>query len=249
MPERVSVVVPARNEAAHISRCLKALAEQEPMPGKDAPEYSLEIIVVENGSTDGTPELVRQYIAEHSDVNVRLLVVPVTGRGAARAAGFAAARGQYLLSTDSDTVVPKQWVAQIMKILSENRLIAVTGTCRITNCAPGINRAFNWFQPASMRLYRILMGHWWLTGSNFGIQRDAYELSGGFNPDCRDMEDIDLGWRVYRLGRIGRLPRTVVVTTSGDRFKAGLMRGLFPYMRAYIGRFWLRQGGRYDRVD
>jgi glycosyltransferase involved in cell wall biosynthesis len=238
-----SVIVPARNEAAHIEACLGSLAAQQNLS-------DLEIIVVDNGSTDTTAQLVQVFAKAHSEVNIRLVTEPKPGRGAARAAGFAAARGQLLLSTDADTVVPPEWAAVLMAALHEPNTAAVTASCFIFDCSPSSNWLFNHFQPLAMRVYRLVMGHWWLTGSTFGIMRSAYDQAGGFDPNCRDLEDIEFGWRVTAVGPIRYVPpRRIVVTTNGDRFRHGLLRGAWPYARAFFGRFWFRQGDRFARHD
>ena len=238
----ISVIIPARNESEHIERCLLALARQKNTP-------SFEVVVVDNASTDDTSGLVRQFAARHPELPLRLLSEPKPGRGGARAKGFAAARGQLLLSTDADTVVPEHWVAGLAHALSSKNCVAVTGSCVVVDCRPRTNFAINNSMRLGMRSYRIIVGHWWLTGSNFGIKRSAYEQAGGFDPAIRDQEDLELSWRVQHVGRIRFLPARLSVTTAGDRFQRGTLHGLWPYVRTYIGRFVLRQGDRYARQD
>jgi glycosyltransferase involved in cell wall biosynthesis len=238
----VSVIVPARNESAHIKACLDALLVQV-----GAPSY--EIIIVDNGSTDPTPAIVQSYIAAHPRRHLRLVTEPAPGRGAARATGFAAATGELLLSTDADSTVPPHWVASLATALADPRIVAVTGRCRITDCGPVTNAFFNWLQPTSIKCNRLIRGHWWLIGSNFGIKRTVYEHSGGFNRCYNDQEDIELSSRIALLGRIKALPPHVAVTTNGDRFKNGFIRGLWRYMRSYIGRFWLGLGDNFAQRD
>jgi glycosyltransferase involved in cell wall biosynthesis len=202
----------------HIEACLASLAAQSLWAG--------EIIVVDNGSTDDTAKLVQNYASQHPAANIRLISEPKPGRGTARAAGFMAAHGHLLLSTDADTTVPPHWVATLTSTLADPKLAAATGSCQILDCPPLTNWAFNISQPLLMAAYRFVMGHWWLTGSSFGVKRAAYDASGGFDPSCRDLEDIELGWRLYRVGRIKYVPvRKVVVTTNGDPVFSGASSG------------------------
>ncbi|HEX3082245.1 MAG TPA: glycosyltransferase [Candidatus Saccharimonadia bacterium] len=243
MPQpEVSVIIPARNESEHIIGCLTSLAAQT-----GASVY--EVILVDNGSTDDTAILARQFAKDHPGFDLKVLSEPRPGRGPARAAGFAAARGTFLLSSDSDTQVPKHWVASLTRALRTGRYVAVTGNCRVIDCRPRTNFMINNTLRWGMRSYRLIVGHWWLTGSNFGITRTAYDLSGGFGTDVRDQEDIDLSWRVHRLGRIRFMPARDAVTTAGDRFSRGTIYGVWGYVRAYTGRFILRQGDRFARED
>ena len=96
-----SVVIPAYNEEQYLGRCLAALARQT------YPADRFEVIVVDNGSTDTTAEIARRY------GGVRVITKPRKGVARARQAGFAAARGAVIASTDADTVVPPFWVARI----------------------------------------------------------------------------------------------------------------------------------------
>ncbi len=227
---KLSIVIPAYNESSHIGKLLASLADQV---GSEA----FEVVVVDNGSTDDTAAVARQSAG---GLDLRVISEPRRGRGAARAAGFAAAKGEIILSTDADTAVPRNWIALRAKQLRENKTaVAITGTCHIEDCRPAINKRFNWLQPQMMRGYRLVFGHYWLTGSNFAIWREAYEQAGGFDPVSRDLDDIDLGFRVNKIGKIAMVTDAPVVT-SGRRFQNGLIAGLLPYVSVFFRRFALR---------
>lgn len=95
----VSVVIPAYNEEKYLPACLRAVGQQE-----DAPPY--EIIVVDNASTDGTACIAGQF-------GVRVATEPHKGGARARQAGFEAACGEIIASTDADTCVTPDWLARI----------------------------------------------------------------------------------------------------------------------------------------
>jgi len=101
------------------------------------------------------------------------------------------------------------------------------------------NNIFNAYQLSAMYLYRILFGHYWLYGFNFGITKDAYQKSGGFNAHLNAMEDVELGKRVAKVGRIKYLPQLVVVF-SGRRFQKGFIRGILSYVKLYWECFFLK---------
>jgi glycosyltransferase involved in cell wall biosynthesis len=226
---QVSVVIPAYNEAENIGALLASLAGQtfaEPF----------EVIVADNNSTDQTVQVAETFADR---LRLRVIIEHTKGRGAARAAGFAAAGGSIVLSTDADSAVPSNWTRRLVAALRQPGVVAVTGPGRITDCTPAINRRFNRLQPWLMRAYRLVFGHYWLTGFNFGITRAAYDQAGGFAAGAADLEDIDLGFRVHRVGRIVMVA-DVPVTTSGRRFRRGLLAGLWPYTWIFIRRFWFR---------
>jgi len=91
----VSVIVPARNEEASLGTCLESLASQS--------DVNFEIVVVDDGSTDGTRKIAESFAGVH-------VIIPGplppnwTGKNNAVAAGARHARGEWLLFTDADTV-------------------------------------------------------------------------------------------------------------------------------------------------
>src|SRR4051794_22812903 len=90
----VSVIIPAYNEEGFIGACLHSLANQ-------VTDVGYEVVLVDNNCRDQTVECAS---AAADGLDLRIVRECVQGRGAARRAGFAAARGQILLSGDADTV-------------------------------------------------------------------------------------------------------------------------------------------------
>ena len=89
----ISFVVIAYNEEHHVCRCLEAIEAQEGLGIH-------EIIVVDDGSTDATADLVREMQVRND--SLRLMVQANRGRGAARAAGVKAASGELIAMVDAD---------------------------------------------------------------------------------------------------------------------------------------------------
>ncbi|MBI2443943.1 MAG: glycosyltransferase [Candidatus Magasanikbacteria bacterium] len=219
----VSVIIPAFNEEELLPQCLTSLSAQ-----KGAPPF--EVIIVNNFSTDRTRLAAEQF---RGRLNLRVVDEPRRGRGQARARGFAEAQGEILLSTDADAILPEHWVAALTQALQNQNIAAVTGPARVADCGALGSALFNGIFLATVRVYRLLFGHVWLGGYNFGIRRPAYQAAGGFNAALNAMEDVDLGWRVHRSGgSIRYLPRAGV-TFSGRRFRTGISRGLWDYLRLF----------------
>jgi glycosyltransferase involved in cell wall biosynthesis len=103
---RASVIVPTRNRADRLDACLAALAHQS------LPAEQFEILVVDNGSTDGTAA----RIARWSELRpgLRRVEEPVPGVSRARNAGIAAARGELLAFVDDDAVAESRWLALLL---------------------------------------------------------------------------------------------------------------------------------------
>jgi len=218
----ISIVIPAYNEEKTIVPCLTALNKL-----KIAQKY--EVIVVNNNSTDKTVEVIKPFT---NKLPLRIVNETKKGRSPARRAGFAVAKGDIIFSTDADAIVPPDWIKEILPHFSDPNIVAVSGTCKIHDCSLRINTLFNFIQPLSMKLYRIVFGHYWLSGFSFAIRKETYHQSGGFHPTLNIQEDIDLAFRVARIGKIKYIPRPVVLF-SGRRFQNGLLQGLIPYVKSY----------------
>jgi len=229
----ISVVIIAYNEERSMGACLDAFTR----PQIDEP---YEILLIDNASTDGTTERAESYTEK---IPLRIIREEKKGRGAARARGFREAKGDIVFSTDSDSIVPTEWVKTFTAALrNDAKAVAVSGPYRIEDCGALTNALFNIIQPLTMHLYRLCVGHYWLTGSNFAIRKSAYDASGGFDPDTPSSEDTELSFRVKKIGKIRYVPCAVI--SSGRRFRGGffgLVKGLLAYPWTWIKRFVFRR--------
>lgn len=98
---RVSVVIPVKDDAEYLRRCLAALAAQTRAPR--------EVVVVDNGSTDASRRVARRYGA-------RLVRERRPGIPAAASRGYDAARGRVIARLDADSVPPRDWVARRRRV-------------------------------------------------------------------------------------------------------------------------------------
>jgi glycosyltransferase involved in cell wall biosynthesis len=119
---RLSVVIPAYNEASRIERTLeRSVAFLEARPQHD----SWEIVVADDGSRDETPTIVQRYIRSHGDARVRLVALPHNrGKGAALRAGVAATRGARVLIMDADLATPIEELETLSRALDEGYKVA-----------------------------------------------------------------------------------------------------------------------------
>lgn len=230
----VSVVIPAYNEEENIGTCLASLAAQKT-------KYPLEVILSDNNSKDKTVEVAAKY---KNDLNLRIVHAKKQGRGAARAKGFAEARGEFIFSSDADSKFPPNWIEEMMKGFADKNVVAVTGTGGIDDNTWYKNMLFNVGQPLTMDIYRVFMRHYWLSGFSFVIRRDVYEKSGGLDASLNSLDDLDLGFRVRKLGRI-KICRDSMVIISGRRFKPHFVGGLLSYARPFFEVAVKRSGQVY----
>ncbi|MGW7084079.1 bifunctional glycosyltransferase/CDP-glycerol:glycerophosphate glycerophosphotransferase [Streptomyces sp. NPDC054871] len=117
MTPRLAVVVPVYNVEEFLAPCLRSLAEQT-MP-------DLEVVMVNDGSTDGSPRIAREFADE--DARFRLVEQENAGLGAARNAGVREAKGTYLTFVDSDDVVPRDAYERMLASLDDSGSDFVTG--------------------------------------------------------------------------------------------------------------------------
>ncbi len=123
-PGLVSVVVPVFDTESYVEACLASVLSQD--------HTALQVVVVDDGSTDGSREVVRRLAA--TDPRVELLTQPNGGLGAARNTGAGAARGEFLAFVDSDDTVPASTYSQMVASLEHSgsevcvgRLVRIRG--------------------------------------------------------------------------------------------------------------------------
>jgi hypothetical protein len=121
----VSVVIPALNERDGIVRTIKAV----PVDELEKLGYGVQVVVVDNGSTDGTGDLARSAGAE-------VVYEAKRGYGHAYRAGFAGASGDIIATSDADATYPVEDIPRLVKILDDDRLDFLT-TDRFARMQPG----------------------------------------------------------------------------------------------------------------
>jgi GT2 family glycosyltransferase len=184
----LSVIIPARDAADTIGAQLDALLGQ-PFDGR------LEIIVVDNGSTDGT----RARIEERGDARVQ--VVDATERhgcGYPRNVGARHATSDRLAMCDADDVVSSGWVQAMSDALEQAAY--VTGPIDITLLNPPAvvgSRGDTFPKPGAP----VFAGMFpFAHGCNIGVRREAFERVGGFDEHLPPSEDVDFGLRMHVAG-------------------------------------------------
>lgn len=122
----VSVVVPVYNRPGPLSEAVASALQQIHRP--------IEVLIVDDGSTDDTPEVAARLATEHSG-EVRLIRRPNGGPGAARETGRLEARGEYLQYLDSDDLLlPRKLELQVAALSGRPDLGVAYGICRETEC-------------------------------------------------------------------------------------------------------------------
>ena len=211
---KLSVVIPAYNEEALLSRCLSSIVEQVAQAGVEA-----EIIVVNNASTDHTCEIAASF------AGVRVVDEPRKGLVQARQAGFVAATGDLIANLDADTRLPPGWMARVCdRFRRDPALLALSGPCIYEDLSAPVRVVVHLFYClayGSYLLTRFVLNHSsMLQGGNYVIRRDALSAIGGYNTALEFYgEDTDVAYRLHRIGKVVftlRLP----IYASGRRLAA-----------------------------
>lgn len=209
-PVRLSVVVPVLDEAEVIERTLLRLVEQDTID---------EVVVVDNGSRDGTPAIVQDFAARHP--KVELIHEPTRGIAPARNAGFDKARGDILARTDADTLVDPDWGATIVGFLTDHpETAAVTGLCTYHDSPVGFLLEFG--QWILLRRGKLggQVGN--MYGPNMAVRREAWEqIREKVQARADVAEDLDMALCLYSEKlRIDQVPE-MRARTSARRRRTG----------------------------
>jgi len=191
---RFSVIIPTYNSIATLIPLLESLKKQT------LPDF--EVILVDDGSTDGTENVVGQYDIQYHRMPER------RGPAAARNYGAKLARSEWLVFTDADTLFADDTVERIDRSLQECTMDALVGTYAGKPANTG-------FMPRYKALWEALAIDGVLTAHNEKfvpytawaprpgvVRKEVFERLGGFNESFHgaDLEDIDLGYRMAAAG-------------------------------------------------
>ncbi|MGA8223900.1 MAG: glycosyltransferase, partial [Candidatus Acidiferrales bacterium] len=195
---RLSVVIPTYNRKSTLAACLRAL-EHQTLARKE-----FEVIVVDDGSSDGTESFCRDFKAGFPFKYFRQANA---GAGAARRLGVEHARGEYLLLFNDDTIASANLLAKHLQAQKAHRgeKLAVLGDFRYP---PGASeRALTYFLTRNPFLFPqvslkpgVHLHSGLFVTCNLSVARDAVLSAGSFDPDFRVAEDTDLGIRLMRDG-------------------------------------------------
>ncbi len=227
-PPFVSILLPVRDEADFIRRCLESVQAQ------DYPADRLEILVVDGRSQDGTPAIVAAFAA--ADPRIRLLENPARIVSTGLNAGIQAAQGAILVRVDGHTVLAPDYVRQCVAALEATGADNVGGALNPVGLTP-MGRAIAaasktpFAVPGAFHVGHrpqvtdtVYLGAW---------RREVFERVGLFNPTLRVNQDFEHNYRIRAAG--GVVYFTPVIRSSYYGRQS---------LRALAGQYWQYGGGK-----
>lgn len=184
----ISVVIPCYNVERHIGPCLRSVLAQDAPP--------LEVICVNDGSSDGTAAVIQALQAEYPG-RITLLEGPHRGAGAARNTGMAAARGTYIQFLDADDrLLPDKLSGQVALLSAQNQPDLLVGDYRVEGPGGKSDDIHALVDQPWMGLIKTRIGS---TCSNLW-KRSAVEKAGAWNEELASSQDHELIFRMLREG-------------------------------------------------
>lgn len=231
----VSVIVPAYNEEVTLENCVSSIINCE--------YDNLEILIVDDGSSDDTESIGRRLAAENT--NVEYIRQENAGKGAALNTGYQESRGEFLLCIDSDSVFTKETIPEMLRGFYTPRVGAVCGDDRPVN----LNRILTRFLALITyvgtglvrRAFGVLGAMPVVSGNSGTFRRTALDdvaegHRGPFREDTMG-EDLELTWRIHRARwQVVFAPKAVVYAESPSSI-AALWRQRVRWARGLLQSF------------
>jgi cellulose synthase/poly-beta-1,6-N-acetylglucosamine synthase-like glycosyltransferase/peptidoglycan/xylan/chitin deacetylase (PgdA/CDA1 family) len=235
--EPVSVIVPAYNESAGIEAAVRSLV---------ASDHPLEVIVVDDGSTDGTADVVEALRLP----GVRVIRQPNAGKPVALNTGLQAARFELIVMVDGDTVFEPDAVRMLVQPFADPAVGAVSGNAKVGNRGGLLGRwqhieyviGFN----LDRRLFDLAECMPTVPGAVGGFRRTALESIGGLS-NVTLAEDTDLTMALGRDGWLVVYEERAVAWTEAPASLGALWRQRYRWCYGTLQAMWKHRGAWVER--
>jgi glycosyltransferase involved in cell wall biosynthesis len=238
-PQLVSVVVPVLDAAETLGAQLDALSQQDH-------DGDWEVIVADNGSTDGSREVAKSRLKELP--NGRLIDASQQGRGPnfARNAGAREAKGDFLAFCDADDIASPGWLSALVEAAKDADVVA--GRLDTERLNEPLVVEWNDTLRFDTR-HPVLEFLPFVSTANCGIWADAFQDLGGFREEITRAEDKELAWRAQLSGqRLVRASDAVVSYRYRSSVRASA-RQHFDYGLAYPALYRLYRANGLPRTS
>ncbi len=204
-----SVIVPSFNRKEEIQELLTSFKNLS------FPPDQFELIIADDGSTDGTEELVKEF-QETCHLDLKFYRQENRGPGAARNMGMENARGEFYIFIDSDCTVSPNWLTAIDETINNQHADAFGGPDSFRDDFPPLLKAINYSMTSFITTGGIRghkkkgLGKFYPRSFNMGLSREIYEKIGGFGK-LRHGQDIEYSHRIIESGaKVVLVPDAIV---------------------------------------
>ena len=205
----LSVVIPTYNRAYQLDRCLNSLFKQ------NYPLSKYEVIVVDDDSRDNTPKVLEKYLKKYPTLQV-IRNYENKGSDYARTVGVKRAKARVVVFTDSDCILPPNWLRKIARKFENKKVLCVQGT---QECK-GKWGKFMYQREETITFYKKRRT---LDTKNLAIMKDLF-LQYKFDPKIPVSGDYELGQRLSKDIDINYDPNIIVIHVCDD-FSSSIRRG------------------------
>ncbi len=227
---KLTFAIPAYNEEKNIGKCLDSIIRELAHGTHD-----VEIIVIDNASTDGTGDVARRY------PNVRVVREEKKGLVYARQRGYAEASGELIANVDADTMLTPGWIDSVFQEFSKDKeLLALSGPFIYYDLSVVTRffvRIFYYVGYLGYLLNSSLGKGSMLQGGNFIVRKSGLDRIGGYDLSIDFYgEDTDIARRLAAIGRT-KFTFALPMYTSGRRLRA---EGVITMgVRYALNHFWV----------
>lgn len=190
MIPKISIIVPNYNGSATLAACIQSLLVL------DYPKEKLEIIIVDNGSTDHSVQMIKSFpvkLVREKDIK---------GSYAARNSGVSHATGDLFAFTDADCVVDKQWLANAVKYFATENVGGVAGKVLGTEPKTLVEEFFIWRKGFDQARFINHPYYPFAITANVIYRKSVFDKIGKFETNWISGGDVDFSWRMQIDGKM-----------------------------------------------
>lgn len=211
---KISIIIPLYNQHKKLLKCLRSIKNQT--------FQDFEIIIVNDGSTDITPQGLEELTLQFSDSPIlHTIHQPNQGAPAARNRGFQESSGQYLLFCDADVIMKPDMLEKMSRVLDENPDISYV----YSSFKFGWKKFKLWeFDPERLRQMPYIHTTSLIRQENFS----------GWDPNLKRLQDWDLWLTMLEQGHIGKwIPEVLFTVKTGGTMSKWIPSFFAKYSRSY----------------
>ena len=166
----------------------------------------LELLVMDDGSTDGTPELLREYQQRHPPERFRFSRHENMGQGRTLNRGYELARGEVLGYLSDDDLLGRGAVSRLVRELADPEVVAAYPGYHVIDDEGRVRDTIRPFEYSPLEAFRLIET---VIGPGCLVRRPVLESTGGWDPSLHFMGDFILWMRVGQAGRVVRVPEAL----------------------------------------